>query len=103
MESEFDLESKNFNLNKIIDSAVDWASSPSVPNPKTKMLILISNESTSSLELKTLSEHLKYAYLGEREILPVIIASHLTGKQEESLMSILSKHREARSHWMDNE
>ena len=37
----------------------------------------------------------QYAYLGERDTLPVIIASHLTGKQEESLMSILRKHKEA--------
>jgi len=63
-ESEFDLESEDFTLDQIIDSAVDWASSPSVPNPKTKISILPSNESTPSLELKVLPEHLKYAYLG---------------------------------------
>ena len=85
-ESDFDLESKDFNLDQIIDSAVDWASSPSVPDLKTKILILPSNESTSSLELKALPVHLKYIYLGEKETLPVIIASHLTEKQEESLM-----------------
>ena len=45
--------------------------------------------------MKALPEHLKYAYLGRREALPVIIASHLTRKQEESLMSVLRKHREA--------
>ena len=47
-----------------------------------------SSESISSLELKALSEHLKYAYLGENDTLPVIIASYLIGEQEESLMSI---------------
>jgi len=56
---------------------------------------ITSNESTPSLELKALSEHLKYAYLGGRETLPVIIASHLTEQQEDSLMSILKRHREA--------
>ena len=30
-EVEFDLESEDFNLDQIVDSAVDWASSPSVP------------------------------------------------------------------------
>ena len=30
-EAEFDLEYKDFNLDEIVDSAVDWASSPSVP------------------------------------------------------------------------
>ena len=68
-ESEFDLEFDDFNLDQIIDSAVDWASSPSVPNPKTKIPILPSNESTLFLELKALPEHLKYAYLGGRETL----------------------------------
>jgi len=94
-ESEFDLESEDFNLDQIIDSTVDWASSPSVPHPTTEIQNLPSNESTLSFELKALPEHLKYAYLGGRETLPVIITSHLTGKQEESLMSILRKHREA--------
>ena len=49
----------------------------------------------TSLELKALLEHLKYAYLGEHYILPVIIASYLTGGQEESLMSVLRREKEA--------
>jgi len=87
-ESDFDLESKDFNLDQIIDSAVDWVSSPSVPNPKTNILILPSNESTPSLELKALPEHLKYTYLGERETLSVIIAPRLSEKLEKSLMLV---------------
>ena len=79
-ESDFDLKSEDFNLDQIIDSAVDWVSSPSVPNSETEILILPSNESTPSLELKVLPEHLKYAYLGGRETLTVIIASPLTEK-----------------------
>jgi len=79
-ESEFYLEYEEFILDQIIDSAVDWASSSSVPNPKTKILIFPSNESTPSLVLKVLPEDLKYAYLGGRETLPVIIAIHLTEK-----------------------
>ena len=31
-EVEFDLEAEDFNLDQIVDSAVDWASSPSVPH-----------------------------------------------------------------------
>jgi len=42
-----------------------------------------------------LPKHLKYAYLGEQETLQVIVASNLTNKQEEDLMTILRKHREA--------
>jgi len=94
MESEFNLESEDFNLDQIIDSAVDYASSPSVPNPTTEISILPSNESTPSLELKAFPKHLKWTYQGGRDTLPVIIVSHLTEKQEESLMSILRKHRE---------
>ena len=33
---KFDLESEDFNLDQIIDSVVDWVSSPSVPNPRPK-------------------------------------------------------------------
>ena len=93
-ESEFDLESEDFNLDHIIDSAVDQASSPSVPNPKIEIPNLFSNKFTPSLELKALPKQLKYVYLGRRETLPVIIVSHLTEKQEENLMSILRKYRE---------
>ena len=32
-ENEFNLEFEDFNLDQIIDSTVDWASSPSVPHP----------------------------------------------------------------------
>ena len=94
-ESESDLESEDFNLDQIIDSTVDWVSNPTVPHHRTKISNITSNESTPSLELKALPEHLMYAYLGERETLPVIIASHLTERQEENLMSVLRKHREA--------
>ena len=76
-ESEFDLESEDFNLDQI----VDWASSLSVPHSRTEIPDITSNESTPSLELKALPEHLKYAYLGGRETLPIIIASHLTSNK----------------------
>jgi len=66
-ESEFNLESEHFNLDQIINSAVDWASSPSVPHRKTKISNLPFNESTPFLELKALSEHLKYTYLSGKK------------------------------------
>ena len=55
----------------------------------------LSIETSFSLKLKALPKHLKYAYLGEQETLPVIVASDLTGGQEEDLMIILRKYREA--------
>ena len=93
-EAKFDLEAEDFNLNQIIDPIVDWASSPSVPYPRIESPEIASNEATPSLELKALPEHLKYAYLGGKDTLPVIIASHLTEQQEDSLISILKRHRE---------
>ena len=91
IEAEFDLESEDSNLDQIVDSAMDWASSPSVPHHRIESLDITSNEATPSLELKVLPDHLKYAYLGGRETLPVIIASHLTEQQEDNLMSILKR------------
>ena len=94
-ETGFDLVSEDFNLDQIVDSAVDWASSPSVPHHRIESPEIASNEATPSLELKALPEHLNYAYLGGKETLQVIIVSHLTVQQEDSLMSILKRHREA--------
>ena len=94
-EAEFDLETEDFNLDHIVDLAVDWASSPSVPHHRIENPEIASNEATPSLELKALPEHLKYAYLGRKDTLPVIIESHLTEQQEDNLMSILKRHWEA--------
>ncbi|KAI3767334.1 hypothetical protein L2E82_17429 [Cichorium intybus] len=47
------------------------------------------------LDLKPLPEHLKYAFLGEKDTLPVIVAANLTEKQELELLKVLSKHKEA--------
>ncbi|XP_071923539.1 uncharacterized protein [Coffea arabica] len=47
------------------------------------------------LELKPLPEHLKYAYLGDNETLPVIISSALSKTQEEKLIRVLREHKEA--------
>ncbi len=47
------------------------------------------------LELKPLLDHLKYAYLGDAEKLPVIISAKLTEPEEEKLMVILKDNEEA--------
>ena len=57
-EAEFDLEVEDFNLDQIVDSVVDWASSPSVPHHRIESPEITSNEATPSLELKALPEHL---------------------------------------------
>ncbi|CAN6712517.1 unnamed protein product [Malus baccata var. baccata] len=47
------------------------------------------------LELKPIPEHLKYAFLGEDETLPVIISSHLTTEEREKLIRVLKDHKTA--------
>ena len=76
-ECDFGLESDDFNLDQVVDSAVNWASHPISPIMEPTNLTSPSSELSSSLELTALPAHLKYAYLGEQETFPVIIASHL--------------------------
>src|SRR4051812_43021778 len=44
-------------------------------------------------ELKPLPDNLKYAYLDEKKIYPVIISSNLSKQEEEKLLKTLKKHR----------
>ncbi|CAM8998999.1 unnamed protein product [Rhodiola kirilowii] len=45
------------------------------------------------VELKPLPEHLKYAFLGENETLPVIIKRGLEADQERRLVEMLGRHK----------
>ncbi|XP_070662294.1 uncharacterized protein [Malus domestica] len=47
------------------------------------------------LELKPIPKHLKYAFLGEDETLPVIISSQLTADEGEKLIRVLKDHKTA--------
>ena len=47
------------------------------------------------VEEKQLPNHLRYAYLWEKSTLPVIISSSLSNMEEEKLLKILKKHKEA--------
>src|SRR5664279_3914898 len=53
-------------------------------------------------ELKTLPDTLKYAYLDEKKIYPVIINSNLSGQEEERLLTVLRKHRAAIGYTLDD-
>ena len=48
-----------------------------------------------TLELKTLPSTLKYAFLDEEKVKPMIISSTLDIKQEEKLLEVLKKNKEA--------
>ncbi|GKD47179.1 reverse transcriptase domain-containing protein [Tanacetum coccineum] len=45
------------------------------------------------LELKTLPNHLEYAFLDEPSLLPVIISSQLSEQNKENLISVLKRHK----------
>ncbi|KAL5549524.1 hypothetical protein UlMin_004755 [Ulmus minor] len=47
------------------------------------------------LEMKPLSSHLRYAYLGDSSTLPVIISASLTKEQEAQLLEVLKKFKKA--------
>jgi len=97
-----ELGSDDLSLDEIINSTVEWASSPSSFYPETTSLTPPSIESFPSLELKTLPKHLKYAYIGEQETLSVIVASDLTDGLEENFVTIFRKHRKAISWTITN-
>ncbi|XP_019236126.1 PREDICTED: uncharacterized protein LOC109216433 [Nicotiana attenuata] len=63
--------------------------------PVTLTLPRPSIEEALKLELKPLPAHLRYAYLGNSETLPVIISSSLTSTQEEKLLRDLREHKRA--------
>lgn len=47
------------------------------------------------MKLKELLSHLKYAYLGEHEIQPVIVSNKLTPMEEEKLIEVLKDYKAA--------
>ena len=53
-------------------------------------------------ELKPLPDNLKYAYLDEKEIYPIIIGANLTEQEEERLLKTLKKHRAAIGYTLDD-
>src|SRR5215813_14921610 len=50
-------------------------------------------EEAPKLELKTLPEGLKYAFLGDRQTYPVVISSSLTSDQKGKLLTVLREHK----------
>ena len=53
-------------------------------------------------ELKPLPDTLKYAYLDEKKIYPVIISANLSEQEEERLLKTLKKHRVAIGYTLDD-
>ncbi|GAU43740.1 hypothetical protein TSUD_365890 [Trifolium subterraneum] len=78
------LQNNNFHTGEgeVVNEAVCTFEVLDIPAVPTKSSI----EQPPSLELKPLPENLKYAYLEENEMLPVIISSNLDCEQEEKLL-----------------
>ncbi|XP_006584227.1 uncharacterized protein [Glycine max] len=49
----------------------------------------------TKVELKILPNHLKYVFLEENETKPVVISNELTAKEENMLVDVLKRHKEA--------
>ncbi|XP_062103761.1 uncharacterized protein LOC133814870, partial [Humulus lupulus] len=76
---------KYFGMNLHVDDSNDDVNSLVEPIP-------LNETKSPKLDLKPLPENLKYAFLGESETLPVIIASALDKEQEGEIPSHWSKH-----------
>ncbi|XP_027076039.1 uncharacterized protein [Coffea arabica] len=63
--------------------------------PETHTRLLPSVVQAPELNLKPLPKHLKYAFLGDRETLPVIISAYLSPSQEERLVRLIRDHKDA--------
>ena len=72
--------------------SLEQVSLDSLSNDLSKKM-LSSMVQAPKLELKKLPEHLKYAYLGELETLPIIISTDLTLEQERKLMKVLTDYK----------
>ena len=72
------------------------------PLPPMEDRVLPSGESPPKLELKPLSSHLKYAFLGVEETFPIIISSFLESDQENKLLEILRTHKTAIGWTIEN-
>ncbi|XP_027181752.1 uncharacterized protein LOC113780137 [Coffea eugenioides] len=68
---------------------------PYVELPQSHLKLLPSIVHAPKLDLKQLSSHLKYVFLGEGDIFPVIISYKLTAPEEEKLIRVLKDHKEA--------
>ena len=94
---------KNFKLDEELQEIVESMeekkkmrydnSNVKLPISNTKLLPSVVQ--APKLELKTLPDHLKYAYLGEEKAFPVIISNKLSIIEEDELVTLLKKYKKA--------
>ncbi|XP_076886644.1 uncharacterized protein LOC143536581 [Bidens hawaiensis] len=90
-----ELEEKKQEVLGLQDGRPPWThqveSLPTEINSDTKPSLIC----LPKVELKELPSHLKYAFLGEGETLPIIISPNLDKAQEEGLLEVLKTHKAA--------
>ncbi|XP_024958968.1 uncharacterized protein LOC112499934 [Cynara cardunculus var. scolymus] len=94
---------QEYKLDDDFAELVYWMEKGRVPKPRYEVSkidfpishtrLLPSIEQAPELELKTLPHHLKYAYLGDKETLSVIISATLSPKEERELVDVLKEHK----------
>ena len=104
MEEEQLLElAERFKLEEIVAQTVSFMDYKKIaryvpqkePLPTSNTTLLPSIVQAPKLELKELPTHLKYAFLGEKETLPVIISSKLSPDEEKELVKLLKTYKKA--------
>src|SRR4051812_3978496 len=70
--------------------------------PVEPLVILSQPKEDSVFDRKPLPETLKYAYLDEKKVYPVIMNANLSGYEEERLLETLHKHRGAIVYTLDD-
>jgi len=81
-------------VNELDTSTMRYVS-PKLELPISDTKLLPSIVQAPMLELKELPRHLKYAYLGDKQTLPVIISNKLSIHETERLIEVLKEHKEA--------
>ncbi|KAK8567126.1 hypothetical protein V6N13_005038 [Hibiscus sabdariffa] len=85
-----DNEFREFEPNYLVNSIL---SKELYTSPKTKLLPSVLQ--APQIELKELPKHLKNAFLGDNDTLPVVVSNKLSKKEEKELISVLRDHKEA--------
>ena len=70
--------------------------------PPDNLGVLPPQKEDPSFELKPLPEGLKYAFLDDKNIYPVIISANLSGEEESKLLEVLRAHRPAIGYSLDD-
>ncbi|KAJ0844735.1 putative transcription factor interactor and regulator CCHC(Zn) family [Helianthus annuus] len=95
MDKSIDEEVKSLEVLAVREGKPTWTHQVESLPESIDTTLKLSLVEPPEVELKALPKHLKYAYVGEGNTLPVIIASNLTMEQEKKLMGVLVSNRAA--------